>query len=168
MKTCKACGESKPETDFYRRISKKQKVYRYRTCNSCYRKKNIKRINDAQKRWRASGKNNAFFVKNNAKVSDRKKGREFNLDLAFVKKTIDHPCSYCGRDNVPIGLDRINNSVGHVRSNVVPACRRCNLIRNSMPYEAWLVVAEAVKKASEAQLFGDWEGQTFSGGAKCL
>jgi hypothetical protein len=166
MRTCVDCGLAKPETDFYRRIGK-NKTYRYRTCGKCYRKKNQAKTNAAQKRYRATGAMQAFFVKNNAKVSDGKKGREFDLDMEFVKDMISNPCTYCGRSTKFMGLDRIDNSIGHVKTNVNPCCRRCNLIRNSMPYEAWKVVATAVKKASDQGLFGDWEGQTYRGKKKC-
>lgn len=108
----------------------------------------------------------AFWVKNNAKWADKRKGRENDLDIAFVKEMISNPCRYCGRNAKFMTLDRIDNSIGHVRSNVVPCCRRCNLVRNSMPIEAWVVVAEGMKKATEMGLFGDWEGQTFHGKAE--
>lgn len=106
----------------------------------------------------------AFWVKNNAKWADKKKGRANDIDLAFVKKVISQPCEYCGRSTAFMTLDRIDNDLGHLQTNVLPACRRCNLVRNSMPFEAWVVVAEGMKKATQLGLFGTWEGQTFHGG----
>lgn len=55
-------------------------------------------------------------------------------------------------------LDRVDNSQGHLQSNVKPSCIRCNSIRGNMPFDAWIVVAEGVKKATELKLFGTWTG----------
>ena len=41
-------------------------------------------------------------------------------------------CIYCGEtDWRKLGLDRINNSKPHTEDNVVPCCRRCNIIRGN-------------------------------------
>lgn len=56
-------------------------------------------------------------------------------------------------------LDRIDNDKGHTQDNVVPACIRCNYVRKNMPYEAWIVVAEGMRKAREAGLFEGWSGR---------
>jgi hypothetical protein len=59
-------------------------------------------------------------------------------------------------------LDRIDNFIGHVKTNVQPACIRCNYLRRDMPYEAWLIVAEGVRQARKAGAFADWVGGTTS------
>jgi hypothetical protein len=53
-------------------------------------------------------------------------------------------------------LDRIDNTIGHVKTNVKPACIRCNLLRRNMPYAAWLMLVPAVKKARKFGLFDGW------------
>lgn len=43
------------------------------------------------------------------------------------------PCTYCQKSilkETGIGLDRINNDIGYVATNVVPCCGVCNKIRN--------------------------------------
>jgi hypothetical protein len=55
-------------------------------------------------------------------------------------------------------VDRVDNDLGHLQSNVVPACVRCNHVRGQMPYEAWLMVAPGMRAAREAGLFGGWDG----------
>jgi hypothetical protein len=57
-------------------------------------------------------------------------------------------------------LDRIDNSKGHTRDNVVPACIRCNYARRNMPYEAWLCLTDGMKRARELGLFKEWTGRT--------
>jgi endonuclease I len=54
-------------------------------------------------------------------------------------------------------LDRIDNIIGHIKSNVVVACLRCNSIRSNMPYEAWLSVVPAIKTTKQNGLFKGWK-----------
>jgi hypothetical protein len=58
-------------------------------------------------------------------------------------------------------LDRVDNSIGHIKSNVVPACTRCNYTRRDMPYEAWLLIAKSMRKAREAGMFDNWTGSIW-------
>jgi hypothetical protein len=89
---------------------------------------------------------------------DRKKSRANELDREFVAELINNPCSYCGDSDLRKTVDRIDNSLGHLRSNVVCACERCNYVRRNMPYDAWLVLAVAMREARERGLFGTWTG----------
>jgi hypothetical protein len=41
------------------------------------------------------------------------------------------PCTYCGETIQPRGLDRIDNSKGHLRDNVLPCCATCNVTRSN-------------------------------------
>lgn len=92
-----------------------------------------------------------------ARSSDKVYGRPgFDLDNEFVRQLISNGCSYCGALDIQMSLDRIDNNLAHMRSNVNATCIRCNNIRGSMPYAAWLVIVPAVKQAYEANLLGDW------------
>lgn len=94
-------------------------------------------------------------------ASDRKNGRAADVDVAFVESLIADGCSYCGETNVRMTIDRIDNTLGHTRANVVAACARCNYARRDMPHEAWVVVAVGMRKARELGLFGTWVGGRF-------
>ena len=54
-----------------------------------------------------------------------------NLTTAEVAEIISQPCTYCGTDEAPRGLDRIDNDAAHVRGNVLPACEPCNFARGA-------------------------------------
>lgn len=56
-----------------------------------------------------------------------------------------------------MSMDRVDNSIGHTKSNVVPACIRCNYMRKDMPMEAWKFLVPYIKQAKENGLFGDWD-----------
>jgi len=79
---------------------------------------------------------------NCSRVSDKKNNRfeELNfVDYSFVKNLIDNSdnkCYYCCSDlqykyfnNSLATIERINNNLGHIKSNVVIACRTCNLCK---------------------------------------
>lgn len=97
-----------------------------------------------------------------------KADRENDLSHEFVLEQFEKSCTYCGatQDEIRLTLDRVDNSLGHLKTNVVPACRRCNFIRRDMPFEAWLVVAKGMRKAREKGLFGDWKGRSLKWGEK--
>lgn len=62
----------------------------------------------------------------------RKKGQEFALTFNEYTNLISKTCHYCHSDLSPygIGLDRLDNSLGYIPSNVVPCCPSCNRIRS--------------------------------------
>lgn len=105
---------------------------------------------------RKMGKNLAKWIVVSSKNNDRNRRRENDLTEEFVQNMIADGCSYCGDTAIRVGLDRIDNSIGHLKSNVVAACCRCNLIRGEMPYAAWLRLIPAIKQAFKDGLFGSW------------
>lgn len=123
------------------------------------------------KQWKASNsrrrikENTPHYILKDSKYHDKIKGRENDLDEAFIAEMIADGCSYCGAtsDEVRIGLDRIDNNLGHLKSNVVATCTRCNNTRRHMPIEAWLIVARGMCEAREKGKFGNWDGCTKRG-----
>jgi hypothetical protein len=155
---CRKCGKPKKLQSFL--CQSKNGVIHRTVCNLCRvgknQKQNIAKYID---KCRLDGRRRANMIKSDSKRADIKRGRQNDLDLQFIRNTIANPCDYCDRHDLRImSLDRIDNSVGHLKTNVVSACIRCNFIRNSMPYAAWIVVAKWVRKANALGLFGNWEG----------
>ena len=77
------------------------------------------------------------------KYQDRKYGREGKPeeypDKYEVAELIQRPCIWCGeRDWHKIGLDRKDNRFGHVRDNVEPCCRACNLRRQQRSFDEFM------------------------------
>jgi hypothetical protein len=65
-------------------------------------------------------------------------------------------CTYCGETELQMSLDRINNTIGHLLSNVNSCCVRCNYLRRNMPYAAWIEIVPAIRIAREKRLFESW------------
>lgn len=99
------------------------------------------------------------YILQDSRSCDKKKGHENDLTKEYIEAEIAKGCTYCGEERIRITLDRIDNSLGHLENNVLPACIRCNYVRGNMPYEAWLVVASGMERARKQGLFGSWEGR---------
>ena len=131
---------------------------RRRNCTSDESKKDRnKRKNEISKEKRADPMFRSKFIVSDCRTSDKKFGRNFDLDIPFVDDAINRGCEYCGQRDGMMVMDRIDNTKGHLKENVKPACFRCNDIRSNMPYEAWVVLVPAIKQAYEWGLFGEWK-----------
>jgi hypothetical protein len=76
---------------------------------------------------------------------DQKTQKQFDLDLDFLIDARSKPCHYCSRPAT--GLDRIDNSKGHLKSNCVPACIRCNWVRgNYLSFQVMEKVGELLRE----------------------
>jgi hypothetical protein len=120
-RTCSKCGETKPDTREHFRASTKKASHPW--CKPCDSKYHYAR-RQLLPRPAASAK----FV--NYKTSDKRKGLSNDLTLEFVLSKSFEPCAYCGTTEGFRGLDRLDNSLGHLQSNVVPCCALCNYTRN--------------------------------------
>lgn len=155
------------ENDFYLTSS----GYAFTYCKQCHNKRSSanrkisrqtpeNKIKDSNKnRVRRQDPNKrANVIVVDSKSADKKRGRKNDLTVEFVKDLIKDGCSYCGEMNLQMSVDRIDNQEGHIQSNVVSACIRCNFIRKDMPYQAWMFLVPEIKKVRELNIFGDWTG----------
>lgn len=67
--------------------------------------------------------------------NDKQKGYNNTVDFDkhwMVENILDQECAYCGEsDWHKLGCDRINNNKPHTKDNVIPCCKRCNIIRSN-------------------------------------
>lgn len=162
-KLCRACSVTKPVAEFRSHRGKLKAPCRI--CENARSNARSKwfRSNDSEWSARESrqgqarrGRNPAREFCKNARKSDKKRGHQYNLTVELVTELFEKPCSYCGDTALKRTLDRIDNSTGHVPSNVLPCCIRCNFVRRDMPKEAWDVLAPAMRQARESGKFGGW------------
>lgn len=73
-----------------------------------------------------------------------------DIDIDWmIENIITKPCYYCG-DTHRIGCDRIDNSKGHTKDNVIPCCYDCNCARNNnFSVEEMKVIGKAIKQVKE-------------------
>ena len=48
----------------------------------------------------------------------------------MINNIVSKNCIYCN-NNLNIGCDRIDNNIGHIKTNVVPCCYICNIVRSN-------------------------------------
>lgn len=80
------------------------------------------------------------------KNKDKKNGVSIcDMDIEWmVLNVLSKPCVYCG-DTHRVGADRIDNSKGHTKDNIVPCCYECNCARNSnFTFEEMKIIGKAI------------------------
>lgn len=84
------------------------------------------------------------------RFKDRKMGlKECDLSIEEMVSVMNTPCVYCG-DTHRVGLDRINNELGHTRDNIVPCCYDCNCARNNnFSFEEMKEIGKVISKIKE-------------------
>ena len=153
IRKCKTCSKDKLLDEFHKTTT----GYRG-SCRVCYNQTVGAKANLKMKNRRKDPNRFAFFIVKDSKFADKKEGFESDLDESFVSHLIKNGCSYCGEKEIRLSVDRIDNSKGHTKDNVISSCVRCNFIRNDMPYEAWLILVPSVRLARESGLFENWTG----------
>ena len=169
-RVCSKCGERK-SLDLFLKDTPKQRHHVCVACRNAQRREHRKKVGipkltpEQQKRHnelsRKRRRNPAFRARHivaDSRRNDYGHGRDNDLDVEFVETLISEGCHYCGisRGNCKITLDRKNNNLGHLKTNVVPACLECNLTRGTMPYEAWVIVAKALREARRLGFLDGW------------
>lgn len=130
LKECIKCKETKPFTTEYFHSHIINGKYRHRSasCIECH-KKRMKIYNRE-----SYAKNRSRSLVKHYKRYDRAMGwGENDLTESWFEDNINtKSCYYCGANNVPIGMDRIDNNKGHTKNNVVPSCQICNKVKNNI------------------------------------
>lgn len=100
---------------------------------------------------------NAFYKRtaNSAKY----RGYIWELSKDDVRYLTSQPCYYCGNppsqvsrgrtyrgEYVYNGIDRIQNNIGYIKSNVVPCCKNCNFAKHTMTQEDFLKLVSRIYK----------------------
>lgn len=82
------------------------------------------------------------------KRNDKKYNRENNLTSSWiVERIFSQPCYYCGEtDWKKIGCDRIDNSIGHIMTNVIPCCGKCNNERKTKGFDEFCTLKNNKEK----------------------
>ena len=101
---------------------------------------------------------NSLFSRYRQQAKERR--REFTLTKEQFEAEITKPCFYCGaKPVIPVwaqnstgwkgystwngvvpcnGLDRVDNAVGYIRSNIVAACATCNMAKTDMQVQEFV------------------------------
>lgn len=83
------------------------------------------------------------------KFKDKTKNQDFDLDIEFMINIFNSKCVYCQSEE-RIGCDRIDNNIGHIKSNCVPCCPYCNVARSdNFTHEEMFILGPTIRKIME-------------------
>jgi len=75
------------------------------------------------------------------KNSAKSRKFDFCLSLKDFLSIVELPCDYCGKYNrlgKMSGIDRIDNTIGYIKDNIVPCCFECNRMKGIMTRKQFL------------------------------
>jgi hypothetical protein len=180
-KGCTDCGKRLPISSFY---TKENGKYLSSYCKACdlvrVTRRQQRRSGEPQyeaqkarykistnrhhKASRAANERREHWIWQDTRRNDRKFGRRNDLTKVTIREMIEKGCAYCeiSPDDCKMTLDRIDNSKGHLVSNVVPSCPECNLTRGNMPYEVWLrYMVPGMREARKNGALNGWERRSW-------
>ncbi len=119
------------------KIAEKNKAWRIenaehvRVCTTIYYQENKEKITD---RVLARAKTD---VGRYGAYKSSAKERELEFDLTFEQfaSFYQKPCVICGEQVDHYGLDRMDNNIGYIMSNVGPCHKECNYAKCDMPFD---------------------------------
>jgi len=119
-KVCGHCNVKKPIAEYHKLASRKDGYHP--NCKPC------------KDRHRYSPVSKYTIYKNEAE----RRGYKFGISFIEFKSLWQKPCEYCGSKIDTIGLDRPNNDVGYVLSNIKICCKTCNYMKRSHSFDEWI------------------------------
>lgn len=114
LKKCRVCKIQKPITDFSSDKTRKDNLNQ--KCKQC------------SAEFKKAPKN----VYSEYKRSAKKRGLQFDIPFNNFILFSDSPCYYCGEELDQIRLDRVDNNLGYILSNVKSCCWKCNNMKSSL------------------------------------
>jgi hypothetical protein len=97
----------------------------------------------AEKAYREIYKKSGKATYGKYKARAAKKGLPFELTLEQFLLILNQNCHYCNA--APRGgVDRRDSNEGYTLANSLPSCKRCNLAKNDMSYDDFLVHIGAI------------------------
>lgn len=144
-KVCKICGDEKSCDDFHK--MKKGLNGVRTTCKLCRKiekeeyqsrdyviEKNKKYYQDNKETIRERTNKHRHTLNgqyHQYKKSAKKRGIEFNLLELDCLPYFNGLCYYCNDKFTGVGIDRVDNSIGYIKTNLVPCCYRCNIMKHT-------------------------------------
>jgi len=113
-----------------------------------YKKNRVNVLKRQSERYFAKVKNSPRRRFNIYKHDAKKRNYCFELSFNEFMELWQVRCKYCGVDIKTIGVDRIDNSIGYTKENIVPCCRECNRMKGKLSTKEFIykckLIAEGV------------------------
>lgn len=163
---CKKCKLLKPIEKFHKYYGEaRKKEARRHICGPCKYKREIELHGDDKKWIDRRKKTVKKYYKLNPHLgkikayqhSDKIKNRK-SITLTEGRNLIENNnCYYCTESDIKnLGLDRIDNKLGHEISNVVVCCEKCNFILSDIPKQAKELLKTGLKLIKQQGALQKW------------
>ncbi len=134
-KHCKICNTNKPIGEFFKCSPRRGAGLRDRCklCCKAYNKKWKLENKDSVKQYNHKKHRTPQGQFQTLRGGAKKRGIVVEITFEQFISLRKGRCTYC-QGPLPecgAGLDRINNSIGYVLSNLTPCCGDCNMLKNS-------------------------------------
>lgn len=171
-RTCVRCSIKQPNAEFeayYVDYCASGSTPRYcRECKSCRQKASIRDTRDCSVRvdtrtkadrpktfnFRLNSRYDMYKFRDCEKGLSLKETYEDCLPRDFAYKLMTKCCTYCRKpptDECPNGLDRIDNSKGHILGNVLPCCHQCNMKKKTDSFRKDII--HSIKKVKNKRSY---------------
>lgn len=120
-----------------RQLEKDPEGYRKKNSETAkrYREKNKEKVRECQQK--SHQKSPVYYRYYCRQAEDR--GYDITLTKEQLHDIVTKECDYCDHiDEDFNGIDRIDNDIGYTIENVVPACKNCNNMKNTMCKEVFV------------------------------
>ncbi len=153
---CVRCG--KDYEQFKTRYNKPSKI-----CKDCNAYNNAQ---DAKRTKRGRNFKNESFKNLTRYYSDYIKSaaeRSYTIQLEFneFKTMVLSPCYYCHyvKMDETNGIDRINNSIGYEKTNCVPCCETCNMMKWTFKIQFFIELCKIISgvQAPSTEFYIKWD-----------
>lgn len=176
---CNRCQQLLPATsDVFLKDASRSLGLAYE-CKPCHRQRKLGRDRRTERWANMSAAQRQAATARNRKYSQTQRGRAVFLRKAYermdacdmtsaeILEIIICPCTYCGTLERNRGLDRIDNSLPHIKRNVVPACIECNFARGDRlsvleMLRVGAVIREVIKDRTSTEAANADHPQRFS------
>ena len=169
---CNRCKETLPATEDVFVKDKSRPLGLAYECIQCHRERKRGRDNRSD-RWASMTEEQRGKAKaRNKRYSQTDKGRAVFLRKAYqridscdlttaeVLELILKPCVHCGTTELPIGLDRIDNSLPHIKGNVAPSCAPCNFARGDrFTFDEMQIIGKVIRKIFKDRTSGQVQSE---------
>lgn len=157
-KICQTCSETKKLRLFPASLTRSGGIKYRPHCYSCKYKKEVLsgRVTNKQYLREYYASNKLVYKYKAYRHGDIKKGLLNTISRDDAVEIMMQPCSYCGVENGH-GLDRLDNTLGHNKENVVSCCEKCNYILGDLPVEAKKLLASGLKNIRKKGYLNKWE-----------
>lgn len=156
---CNRCKQTMPATEDVFVKDKSRPLGLAYECIQCHRDRKRGRDNRSDRWANMTNEQREKAKARNKRYSQTDKGRAVFLRKAYqridacdlttaeVLEMISMPCVHCGTTDLPIGLDRIDNSKPHIKGNVAPSCAPCNFARGDrFTFDEMQIIGKVIRQ----------------------